>query len=146
MDSVAKEDSLSLSLDADDVQRWKTDVQDPASRDSVAATNGLHESDTPETLLRRLSLINTRSEGSVPHTGPDILHPGNKVSGRVISVVFCIPHTVQHSKNGQWVGLDLLGLQRSLTACRLCSHDGEHPLSSTRYRICRRHQAAGNTQ
>lgn len=103
--AAGEEDSfLQSTSNADQIKDWQADLTDPSSKDASAATNGFAESDSPENLLRRLSIVqNPRSDGSLPHTGPDILHPGTKVSGRIISVMFCVPHKIHYRKNADWV-------------------------------------------
>lgn len=92
------------SSNVDQIKNWQSGLQHTTADDYSAATDGFAESDSPETLLQRLSIIhNPRSAGPLPHTGPDILHPGTNVSGRIISVVFCVPHKIHYRKNAEWV-------------------------------------------
>lgn len=109
MASEANSGSLDQSMSSHVVQHWRSEVEETKGQqapelDSTAATHAMGNPGNAETLLRRLSLVQSpRSQGSVPHTGPDILHPGSKVSGRVISAVFCVPYTIRHRKNADWV-------------------------------------------
>lgn len=87
-----------------DVRSWQVEVEKAAEDGFAGATKDISHTDEPEHILRRLSIIGRpHSEGSIPHTGPDILHPGAKVSGRVISAVFCVPFSIRYRKTADWV-------------------------------------------
>jgi trehalose 6-phosphate synthase/phosphatase len=53
-------------------------------------------------LLRRLSLTGGASPMS-PSGDPRAQHPGLKLSGRLISVAFCIPFKLYHQAGSDWV-------------------------------------------
>jgi trehalose 6-phosphate synthase/phosphatase len=53
-------------------------------------------------LLRRLSLTGDASPMS-PELDPRAQHPGLKLSGRLISVAFCMPYKLYHQAGSDWV-------------------------------------------
>lgn len=95
---------LESANNTQDVQNWQAGIDKSAQDDFEGATKNISHTDRPEALLRRLSIADRpHSQGEVPHTGPDILHPSSGVSGRIISVVFCVPFSIRYRKSAEWV-------------------------------------------
>lgn len=79
-----------------DIHGTNDNVASPTSPAEV-----VKDAKTPMELLRRLSLV----EGSfpnLPEPDPRELHPGLKLTGRIISAAFCIPYKIRHRPDSEW--------------------------------------------
>lgn len=72
------------------------------SMDSSARAEPRRKTSAGEDLLRRLSLTGPSSPMS-PDIDPREEHPGLRLSGRVISAAFCIPHKLHFKAGSDWV-------------------------------------------
>jgi trehalose 6-phosphate synthase/phosphatase len=76
-----------------------TEALDPSD---TAPPPGRRKMSSGQDLLRRLSLTGDVSPMS-PELDPRALHPGLKLSGRLISAAFCIPYKLYHQAGSDWV-------------------------------------------
>jgi len=79
----------------------KTEPMDP-SHSASSKTEHQRKISAGEDLLRRLSLTGPSSPMS-PGIDPREEHPGLRLSGRVISAAFCIPHKLHFKAGSDWV-------------------------------------------
>ena len=106
---------LETANNTQDVQNWQAGIEKSSKDDFEGATKGISHNDKPETLLRRLSIIGRpHAQSEVPRTGPHILHPGSRVSGRIISAVFCVPFSIRYRKSAEWVSQSKSPVEKSM--------------------------------
>ncbi len=77
---------------------------DPPNRLPDSPTHVVDGARTGAELLRRLSLIDgVHKKPELVDLDPRAAHPGLQLSGGVISVTFCIPHSVGFKEGADWV-------------------------------------------
>lgn len=86
-------------------------------------------------ILRRMSVSAAQSQDSSDLADPRLAHPGLSLSGNVISVNFCIPHSLVYRRNADWVS-SRISLRKAILAtctnvsCRSSSSGAVLPHSS----------------
>lgn len=77
-------------------------IKSPDVNSPATPTHPAKEPKSGMELLRRLSLVGDASH-IVPEADPHELHPGLRLSRRIISAAFCIPYKLYFRPGSDWV-------------------------------------------